>query len=194
MGVVLIETERIALNEAGPESSEEKTGSSPLLRSFRQECLAEPRKKKSGADNDLLLTSRPNGRPLSSNWLVLHWQEDRRCSTSQGAAVRQDLHAASLLCNLESLLTRPAPTARPESTAEDQPPKQFNRADAYQALKAPLLPLLDGDRPAEKVVQKLPLLFLARPISVPADRKVSRRKPSFHRSYHFQRHVKTSVF
>ena len=109
-------------------------------------------------------------------------------------AVRQDFHAAILLCNLESLLTRPAQMALQDSTAEDQHPKQLNRADAYHALKAQLLPLLYGDLPAEKVVQKLQLLFLARPISVPPDRKVPRRKQSFHRSYHFQRHVKKSVF
>src|SRR6266446_4962387 len=109
-------------------------------------------------------------------------------------AIRQDFHAAVLLCNLESLLTRPAQIAVQESTAADQHPKQINRADAYHALKDQLLPLLYSDTPAEVVIRKLQCLFLARPISAPLDRKVPRRKQSFNRAYHFQRHVKKIVF
>ncbi len=63
-------------------------------------------------------------------------------------AIRQDFHAAVLLCNLESLLTRPAQIAVQESMAADQHPKQLNRADAYHALKDQLLPLLYSDTPA----------------------------------------------
>ena len=109
-------------------------------------------------------------------------------------AIRQDFHAAVLLCNLESLLTRPAHEAVQASTAEDQHPKQINRADAYHALKAQLLPLLYSDTPAQNVVEQLQRLFLARPLSVPLDRKFPRRKQSFNRSYHFQRNVKKAVF
>jgi Transposase DDE domain len=109
-------------------------------------------------------------------------------------AVRQDFHAAVLLCNLESLLTQPAQTAVQEKSAEDQHPKQINRADAYHALKDQLLELLYSDTPVEMVIRKLQGLFLGRPISVPAGRKVPRRKQSFNRAYHFQRHVKKIVF
>lgn len=109
-------------------------------------------------------------------------------------AVRQDFHAAVLLCNLESLLTQPAQRAVQEKSAEDQHPKQINRADAYHALKDQLLELLYSDTPAETVIRKLQCLFLSRPISVPADRKVPRRKRSFNRGYHFQRHVKKIVY
>jgi len=109
-------------------------------------------------------------------------------------AIRQDFHAAVLLCNLESLLTRPAQVAVQESTAADQHPQQLNRADAYHALKHQLLPLLYSDTPAEMVIRKLQCLFLGRPISAPPDRKVPRRKQSFNRAYHFQRHVKKIVF
>jgi hypothetical protein len=110
-------------------------------------------------------------------------------------AVRQDFHAAVLLCNLESLLTRPAQTAVQEKSVEDQHPKQLNRGDTYHALKDQLLELLYSDTPAEMVIRKLQRLFLSRPISVPADRKVPRRRrQSFNRSYHFQRRVKKIVF
>jgi Transposase DDE domain len=109
-------------------------------------------------------------------------------------AVRQDFHAAVLLCNLESLLTQPAQTAVQEKSTADQPPKQINRADAYHALKDQLLELLYSNTPAEMVIRKLQRLFLGRPISVPAGRKVPRRKQSFNRAYHFQRHVKKIVF
>jgi hypothetical protein len=109
-------------------------------------------------------------------------------------AVRQDFHAAVLLCNLESLLTRPAQATLEQRTMQEQHPKQLNRADAYHALKSQLLDLLYSDLPAEKIIHKLQVLFLTRPLSVPPDRKVPRRKQSFNRSYHFQRHVKKSVF
>ena len=115
-------------------------------------------------------------------------------SGQTGEAIRQDFHAAVLLCNLESLLTRPAQTAVQESSAPEQHPKQLNRADTYHALKDQLLPLLYSDTPAEVVIRKLQCLFLGRPISAPPERKVPRRKPSFHRGYHFQRHVKKIVF
>ena len=109
-------------------------------------------------------------------------------------AIRQDFHASVLLCNLESLLTRPAQEAVQASTTEDQHPKQINRADAYHALKDQLLPLLYSNIPAETVIQKLQRLFLGRTISAPLDRKVPRRKQSFNRAYHFQRHIKKAVF
>jgi len=109
-------------------------------------------------------------------------------------AVRQDFHAAVLLCNLESLLTQPAEATVQAHQADDHQPQQINRADAYHALKDQLLALLYSDTPAEVVIQKLQGLFLGRPICVPPDRKVPRRKQSFNRSYHFQRHVKKIVF
>lgn len=109
-------------------------------------------------------------------------------------AVRQDFHAAVLLCNVESLLTQPAASAVEESSEQDQQPQQINRADAFHALKHQLLELLYSDTPPERVIEQLQRLFLARPISVDPDRKVPRRKQSFNRAYHFQRHVKKTVF
>ena len=109
-------------------------------------------------------------------------------------AIRQDFHAAVLLCNLETLLTRPAQQIVKESTTPEQDPKQLNRADAYHALKNQLLPLLYSDTPAETVIRQLQSLFLVRPLSVPPDRRVSRRKRSLNRSYHFQRRVRKIVF
>ena len=109
-------------------------------------------------------------------------------------AIRQDFHAAVLLCNLETLLTQPAQAAMQQDRRPEQDPKQLNRADAYHALKDQLLPLLYSQTPAQEVIQKLQRLFLARPLSVPLDRKTPRRKQSFNRSYHFQRHVKKIVF
>jgi hypothetical protein len=109
-------------------------------------------------------------------------------------AIRQDFHAAVLLCNLETLLTQPAKEAIQQAKRPEQDPKQINQADAYHALKNQLLPLLYSQTPAQEVIQKLQRLFLARPLSVPPDRKIPRRKQSFNRSYHFQRHVKKIVF
>ena len=115
-------------------------------------------------------------------------------SGQSAEAVRQDLHAAVLLNNLETLLTQPAQEAVQQSRLPEQQPKQINRADAYHALKDQLLPLLYSETPAEKVIEKLQRWFVAKPLSVAPQRKVLRRKLSFHRSYHFQRRVKKVVF
>jgi hypothetical protein len=109
-------------------------------------------------------------------------------------AVQQDFHAAVLLCNLESFLTRPAAEALAQDSADHQYAKQVNRADAYHALKDQVLDLLYSDIPAETVVERLQRLFVSNPVSVRPERKVPRRKPSFNRSYHFQRRVKKIVF
>jgi len=109
-------------------------------------------------------------------------------------AVRQDFHAAVLLCNLERLLTQPAAAAVAQACAAHQHAKRVNRADSYHALKDQVLELLYSDIPAQRVIGKLQRLFVSNPVSVRAERKVPRRKPSFHRSYHFQRNVKKVVF
>jgi hypothetical protein len=110
-------------------------------------------------------------------------------------AVRQDFHAAVLLCNLESALTQPAQAALSESTAAEAAPVQVNRSVSYHALKDQLLDLLYQDRPAAEVIERLTQLFMANAVPRRPDRKVPRRKkPSFHRSYHFQRRVKKTVF
>lgn len=109
-------------------------------------------------------------------------------------AVRQDFHAAVLLCNLESLLTQPAAAAVAEASEDHQHAKQVNRADSYHALKDQVLDLLYSDIAAETVIGKLQRLFVSNPVSVRPERKVPRRKQSFNRSYHFQRNVKKIVF
>jgi hypothetical protein len=109
-------------------------------------------------------------------------------------AVRQDVHAAVLLSNLETLITQPAQEAVQQSSLPGHQPKQINRADAYHALKDQLLPLLYSDIPPDKVIEKLQRWLVAKPLSVAPRSKVPRRELSFHRSYHFQRHVKKIVF
>lgn len=109
-------------------------------------------------------------------------------------AVRQDFHAAVLLCNIETVLTQPASAAVEEHSAQHKHPKKINHADAYHALKDRLLDLLYSDTPTEQVIRQLQRLFVGCPTSVRPDRKVPRPKQSFHRSYHFQRNVKKAVF
>jgi hypothetical protein len=110
-------------------------------------------------------------------------------------AVRQDVQAAVLLANLESLLSEPA---QADLTARGRPqtqPRQVNRSISYHALKRELLDLLYREIPAEQVIQKLTLLLRGSPVAVRPNRKAPRRlRPSFHRSYHFQRRVKKVVF
>jgi hypothetical protein len=110
-------------------------------------------------------------------------------------AIRQDVQAAVLLANLESVLSEPTQAVlRAQSTSETQP-RQVNRSNSYHALKDQVLDLLYGDIPVPIVISKLMSFFKGSPVAVRPNRKVPRRpKPSFHRSYHFQRRVKKVVF
>jgi hypothetical protein len=110
-------------------------------------------------------------------------------------AVRQDVQAAVLLSNLESLLSEPAQSALEQERAVENQPLKVNRANSYHALKLKMLELLYSDTPAPVVLTKLTAMFQGSPVATRPDRKAEpRRKPSFHRSYHFQRRVKKLVF
>lgn len=110
-------------------------------------------------------------------------------------AVQQDVHAAVLLTNLESLLSEPAQAALDQRSKATTQPLQVNRSNSYHALKMEVLDLLYREIPAEQVIEQLMRLFAKSPVAVRPNRKVPRRRrPSFHRSYHFQRRVKKAVF
>lgn len=110
-------------------------------------------------------------------------------------AVEQDVQAALLLANLESVLSQPAQAALDQQRKPDTQPRQVNRSNAYHAIKDQVLELFYRDIPATTVIEKLMKLFQGDPVAVRPNRKVPRRrKPSFHRSYHFQRRVKKVVF
>lgn len=110
-------------------------------------------------------------------------------------AVRQDVHAAVLLANLESLLSEPAQAALEQGREPESQPLQINRSNSYHSLKLKLMELLHSDIPAPLVLAKLIALFQGEPVALRPNRKVKRRpKPSFHRSYHYQRRVKKMVF
>lgn len=110
-------------------------------------------------------------------------------------AVRQDVQAAVLLTNLESLLSEPAQAMLEERRAPESQPIKINRSNAYHGIKTKLLELLYSDSPAAVVLSKLMVFFQGSPVATRPDRKVERRrKQSFHRSYHFQRRVKKLVF
>jgi Transposase DDE domain len=110
-------------------------------------------------------------------------------------AIRQDTQAAVLLANLESVLSEPAQAALTEESTPQTQPRQVNRSNSYHALKDQVLDLLYRDIPVPIVITKLLKLFKGSPVAVRPKRKVPRRRrPSFHRSYHFQRRVKKAVF
>ncbi len=110
-------------------------------------------------------------------------------------AVEQDVQAALLLANLESVLSEPAQAALHQQGQPETQPRQVNRSNSYHAIKDQVLALLYWDTPVPTVLQKLMKLFAGDPVAVRPNRTVPRRlKPSFHRSYHFQRRVKKAVF
>jgi Transposase DDE domain len=110
-------------------------------------------------------------------------------------AVGQDVQAAVLLANLESVLSEPTQAALTERSTPQTQPLQVNRSNSYHALKFQVLDLLYREIPARQVIYQLMKLFQGSPVPVRPNRKVPRRRrPSFHRSYHFQRRVKKAVF
>jgi len=109
-------------------------------------------------------------------------------------AVRQDFHAALLLCNLETVLVGTPNAELQEGSSEHKNGKQVNEAVAFHALKDKLIELLYSHIPVEQVIEKLQKLFRSSPVSVRPQRKRPRAKPSLHRGYHFQRHVRKIVF
>ena len=110
-------------------------------------------------------------------------------------AVRQDVQAAVLLANLESVLSEPTQAALSQPRTPAMQPRQVNRSNSYHALKDQVLDLLYRDIPVPIIINQLMKLFKGSPVAVRPNRKVPRRRrPSFHRSYHFQRRVKKTVF
>jgi hypothetical protein len=110
-------------------------------------------------------------------------------------AVEQDVQAAQLLANMESVFSEPTQAALDAKAKPEAQPLQVNRSNSYHALKDQVLDLLYRDTPVPTVIHKLMNLFRGSPVPVRPDRKVPRRRrPSFHRSYHYQRRVKKTVF
>jgi hypothetical protein len=109
-------------------------------------------------------------------------------------AVRQDVPAAVFVSNLETLLSQQAQEQLSAQDAGRQYPAQVNRADSYHALKERRLDLLWNQRPLAEVLQEMQRWMRSNPVSVRPNRRVPRRPQSFHRSYHYQRHLRKSVF
>jgi len=109
-------------------------------------------------------------------------------------AVLQDVQAAVFVSNVESLLSQ---EAQEELSAHDsgrQYPARVNRAVSYHALKERMLDLLWSQRPIQNVLEEIQLWMQSNPVSVRPDRSPPRRPQSFHRSYHYQRNLRKTVF
>ena len=110
-------------------------------------------------------------------------------------AIRQDVQAAVLLANLESLVSEPTQEVLDQAQQARRHALQVNRSISYHALKLKLLDLLYRDLPPEQVITQLSQLFTGSPVAVrPLRAAPKRRKRSLARSLHFQRSVKKIVF
>lgn len=110
-------------------------------------------------------------------------------------AVRQDVQAAVLVSNLETLLSQEPQEQLTAGDNQRQYPAQVNRAVSYHALKERILDLLWSKRPLAKALQQIQQWMQTDPVSVRSNRKrPPRKRQSFHRSYRFQRHIKKTVF
>jgi hypothetical protein len=109
-------------------------------------------------------------------------------------AVRQDVQAAVFVSNVESLLSQEPQEELSAQDATRQYPAQVNRAVSYHALKERMLDLLWSKRPIQKVLEEIQRWMQSNPVSVRPDRSPPRRPQSFHRSYHYQRNLRKTVF
>jgi hypothetical protein len=109
-------------------------------------------------------------------------------------AVRQDVQAAVLVSNLESLLSQEPQEQLSAGDNARQYPAQVNRAVSYHALKERMLDLFWSTRPLEKALEEIQRWMLSNPVSVRPDRSPPRRPQSFNRSYHYQRNLRKTVF
>lgn len=110
-------------------------------------------------------------------------------------AVRQDVQAAVLVSNLETLLSQEAQEQLTAGDGQRDHPAQVNRANSYHALKEQILDLFWSKRALEKGLARIQRWMQDSPVSVRPDRdRPPRKRPSFHRSYNFQRNVRKTVF
>jgi hypothetical protein len=110
-------------------------------------------------------------------------------------AVLQDVQAAVVVSNLESLLRQEVQEQLSATDGQRTYPAQVNRAVSYHALKEMMLELLWSGGPVEQVIREIQDWMCRNPVSVRASRPPPpRRRPSAHRSYHYQRHLKKTVF
>lgn len=109
-------------------------------------------------------------------------------------SVRQDVQAAVFVSNVESLLSQEAQEELSAQDAGRHYPAQVNRAVSYHALKERMLDLLWSKRPIQNVLEEIQLWMQSNPVSVRPDRSPPRRRKSFHRSYHYQRNLRKTVF
>jgi hypothetical protein len=109
-------------------------------------------------------------------------------------AVRQDVQAAVFVSNVESLLSQEPQEELSAQDATRQYPAQVNRAVSYHALKERMLDLLWSKRPIQMVLEEIQRWMQSNPVSVRPDRSPPRRPQSFHRSYHYQRNLRKTVF
>ena len=109
-------------------------------------------------------------------------------------AVRQDVQAGVFVSNVESLLSQEAQEKLSAQDAGRQYPAQVNRAVSYHALKERMLDLLWSKRPIQKVLEEIQRWMQSNPVSLRPDRSPPRRPQSFHRSYHYQRNLRKTVF
>lgn len=108
-------------------------------------------------------------------------------------AVYQDVQAAVFVSNLESLLSQEPQEALRAGDEARQYPAQINRAVSYHALKERMLDLLWSKKPLVQIIREIQEWMRKNPVAV-RKRERRRRPPSLHRSYHYQRHLKKSVF
>jgi hypothetical protein len=81
------------------------------------------------------------------------------------------------------------------SNSQRRYPAQVNRAVSYHALKELMLELLWSQRPVEEVIAEIQRWMRHNPVSVRTARHPPPRvRPSPSRSYHYQRHLKKTVF
>lgn len=110
-------------------------------------------------------------------------------------AVLQDLHAATLVANLETLLSQEPQEALSAGDHERKHPARINRSVSYHALKERIIDLLwDRRRPVDHVLGEVQQWMRRNPVCQRMKRNPGRGKIPPLRSYQFQRNIRKNVF
>lgn len=109
-------------------------------------------------------------------------------------AVRQDLHAAVFISNVETMLSQEVQEELDRNATERKYPARVNRSVSYHALKERILELLGDNQPVEQALLSIQSWMKANSLTVRPDRSPPRQKVSFHRSYHYQRNIRKTIF
>lgn len=109
-------------------------------------------------------------------------------------AIKQDFFATIYISGLESLLTDQAQSILQSRSVHNKYPQQVNRAVSFNTIKNHVIELLFTEPDEDMLLDKLTLIFLAKPTAVRKNRSFSRSNSSPSKRLLFHKRFKKICF